>query len=205
MPLNNVSIKLDDKYFLPKRDVKSNNHSYYSPDQNYIKVHSYFNNRAGMETERTVTKEKGNQTADREDRFPQFDSFRKTHLVGFSHISEEGIYSTELKQKLEKMHFVRLRIQKSKKIDKVSYVVIKNKSLVKKECSNLGSNDEEFIWYIFIKSLTTSINHYWEIISSMALESLWLSENSGLLIVTTKEFVLFASLVSFIFTWCYSF
>lgn len=45
MPINNVNIKLDEKYLQQKREVKSTNTHYISPDFNHIKVHSYFNNR----------------------------------------------------------------------------------------------------------------------------------------------------------------
>jgi hypothetical protein len=44
-----------------------------------------------------------------------------------------------MKEKLERMNFVRLRLQKSKKKDK-TYIVI-NKSHEKKECQNISNND----------------------------------------------------------------
>lgn len=67
MPLNNVNIRLDEKYASPKREAKSSSAYYYNPDQNYFKIHSLFNNRSmptpQLETERS-SKDKGNQTAD---------------------------------------------------------------------------------------------------------------------------------------------
>ena len=47
MQLNNISIKLDEKYMHPKREAKSSNAAhYYSPDTNYFKIHSLFTNKS---------------------------------------------------------------------------------------------------------------------------------------------------------------
>ena len=94
MPINNVNIKLDDKFMHRNKEVKVPRSDILSFTETQFKIHSMFN----TTTERKKGKEDGNRTASNGTREEHNDE--KFRMTDQSNQFANNSYSIELKQKI---------------------------------------------------------------------------------------------------------